>query len=46
MSLLKCGHAWAEKELRDSTEPLRGLLNVLEKIFVILNEKYLNKEMR
>jgi PAS domain S-box-containing protein len=44
--LLKCGHAWAEKELGDSTEPFRGLLNVLEKIFVILNEKYLNKEMR
>ena len=37
--LLKYGKSPVEKELRDSTEPLQGLLIALERIFVILNEK-------
>ena len=37
--LLKCGNDWVEKELSDSIEPLRGLLIVLKKIIIILNEK-------
>jgi PAS domain S-box-containing protein len=37
--LLKYGNARVERELRDSTEPLQGLLIALERIFVILNEK-------
>ena len=37
--LLKCGNARVEKELRDSTEPIQGLLTKLERIFVMLNEK-------
>jgi len=38
-SLLKCSSAWDRKESRDSTEPLRELLNSLGKISVILNGK-------
>lgn len=37
--LLKCDNARVEKELRNSTEPPQGLLNVMERIFVILNER-------